>query len=233
MKREAVILAGGFGTRLKSVVSDLPKPMALINNIPFLAYLLDLLQKNDFEKVVLAAGYKFEAIESYFGSSYKNISLIYSIEKEPLGTGGAISAAAGLINTDYFAVLNGDTFFDVNFDIMEQKFLNHNTGLMVALKPMENFERYGTVEINAERITSFNEKRHCEKGLINGGIYIISKDWLGKRAPGKKYSFEKDVLEKVVGRESIGYYISNGYFIDIGIPEDYRRAAKELPDLIS
>jgi D-glycero-alpha-D-manno-heptose 1-phosphate guanylyltransferase len=232
MKKQAVILAGGFGTRLKSVVPDLPKPMALINEIPFLTYLLDLLQKHHFEKIVLAAGYKSEAIESHFGFSYKNINLIYSIESEPLGTGGAISAAGGLISTDYFFVLNGDTLFDINFERMEEKFLNHHNGLMVALKPMENFERYGTVGINDDRIVSFNEKRYCRKGLINGGTYLLSKEWLDKRAPGKKYSFEKDILEKVVDKESVGYYISDGYFIDIGVPEDYIKAGKELPDLL-
>ena len=232
MRRQAVILAGGFGTRLKSLVSDLPKPMALINNIPFLAYLLNLLQKYNFEKVVLAAGYKSEAIRLHFGSSYNNIELIYSVENEPLGTGGAISAATGFIDAEYFTVLNGDTFFDVDFKEMEEKFLNNNNGLMVALKPLENFERYGTVEINEARIISFNEKRYCRKGLINGGTYLLSKEWLNKKALAKKYSFEKDILETVIGIESIGYYISDGYFIDIGIPEDYERALNELPLMV-
>src|SRR5659263_190792 len=110
MAKEAVILTGGFGTRLKSMVSDVPKSMAPIKNLPFLSYLLEQLHKYKFEKVILAAGYKYEVIESHFGSSYKNIELIYSIEKEPLGTGGAISEAAGSINSDYFFVLNGDNF---------------------------------------------------------------------------------------------------------------------------
>lgn len=232
MNKEAVILAGGFGTRLKSVISDLPKPMAKINNIPFLAYLLDLLKKYNYNKAVLAAGYKFEAIESYFGSSYRDINIIYSIEKEPLGTGGAISAAAGFINTDYFTILNGDTFFDVDLERMEEKFLNQNTGLMLALKPMENFERYGNVETSTEGIISFNEKSQCEKGLINGGTYFLSKEWLNKITSAKKYSFEKDILEKIAGKESIGYFISDGYFIDIGIPEDYERAVRELPLMV-
>jgi len=232
MKKEAVILAGGFGTRLQSVVSDLPKPMARINNIPFLAYLLDLLKKNNYSKAVLAAGYKAEAIESYFGSSYRDINLIYSIEKEPLGTGGAISAAAGFIEADYFTVINGDTFFDVDLGRMEEKFLDQNSELMVALKPMENFERYGNVEINAERIIKFSEKSLCRKGLINGGTYLLSKEWLNKLTSAKKYSFEKDILEKIAVKGSIGYFISDGYFIDIGIPEDYGRAVKELPSMV-
>jgi D-glycero-alpha-D-manno-heptose 1-phosphate guanylyltransferase len=231
MKREAVILAGGLGTRLRSMVSDVPKSMALIKDLPFLTYLLEQLQRHNFEKIILAAGYKYEAIESYFGDSYKNIKLIYSIEKEPLGTGGAISETAGLIESDYFTVLNGDTFFEVDFSRMEEKFRKSNPEVMVALKPMVNFERYGAVITGNNKIISFNEKKLCESGLINGGIYMMKKDWLNKVAPGKVYSLEKEVLEKLAGRENITYYISDGYFIDIGVPEDYLRASQELPSL--
>jgi D-glycero-alpha-D-manno-heptose 1-phosphate guanylyltransferase len=231
MKREAVILAGGLGTRLRSMVSDVPKSMALIKDLPFLTYLLEQLQRHNFEKIILAAGYKYEAIESYFGDSYKNIKLIYSIEKEPLGTGGAISETAGLIESDYFTVLNGDTFFEVDFSRMEEKFRKSNPEVMVALKPMVNFERYGAVITGYNKIISFNEKKLCESGLINGGIYMMKKDWLNKVAPGKVYSLEKEVLEKLAGKENITYYISDGYFIDIGVPEDYLRASQELPSL--
>ena len=232
MAKEAVILAGGFGTRLMSIVSEVPKPMALIKDLPFLSYLLDQLYKYEFEKVILAVGYKYEVIESYFGTSYKNIELVYSVEKEPLGTGGAIFNTVRLIGSDYFFVLNGDTFFEVDFTRMEEKFLQSNSGLMVALKPMVNFDRYGTVTTDGERITSFNEKRFCEKGLINGGIYMIMKDWLNERVIDKVFSFEKDILEKLAGKENITYYISDGYFIDIGVPEDYERAVEELPSMM-
>jgi D-glycero-alpha-D-manno-heptose 1-phosphate guanylyltransferase len=231
MAKEAVILAGGFGTRLKSLVSDVPKSMAPIKNLPFLSYLLEQLHKYKFEKIILAAGYKYKVIESYFGSSYKNIELVYSIEKEPLGTGGAISEAAGLIISDYFFILNGDTFFEIDFGKMEEIFLKNKSGLMVALKPMIKFDRYGAVITNGDRIISFNEKRFCEKGLINGGVYMVIKDWLNERAMGKVFSFEKDILEKLVGVDNITSYISDGYFIDIGIPEDYMRASEELPGL--
>jgi D-glycero-alpha-D-manno-heptose 1-phosphate guanylyltransferase len=231
MSKEAVILAGGFGTRLKSIIKDVPKPMALIENLPFLTYILEQLHKNEFVKVFLAVGYKYESIESYFGSRYKNIELIYSVEKEPLGTGGAILLAANSIDSDYFFVLNGDTFFEVDFERMYNLFLNRKTGIMVALKPMVNFDRYGTVLISNEYIISFNEKRFCEKGLINGGIYLIKKEWMNERAPGKVFSLEKDILERLMGKDNMAAYISDGYFIDIGIPEDYLRASKELPVL--
>jgi D-glycero-alpha-D-manno-heptose 1-phosphate guanylyltransferase len=232
MKREAVILAGGLGTRLKSLVKDVPKPMALIKDLPFLSYLLELLHKYDFEKVIIAAGYKHEVIESYFGSSYKNIKLYYSVEKEPLGTGGAVAKAASLIMSDYYFILNGDTFFEVDFDRMEDKFFKSGAGLMVALKPMVNFDRYGTVVTGGERIISFYEKRFCDKGLINGGIYLVIKNWLNERAAGKVFSMEKDILEKLVQKENIISYISDGYFIDIGVPQDYEKAVKELPGIL-
>jgi D-glycero-alpha-D-manno-heptose 1-phosphate guanylyltransferase len=231
MKREAIILAGGLGTRLKSVVSDVPKPMALINDIPFLSYMLEQLHKYSFRKVIIAAGYKSEVIESYFGYSYKKIKIVYSIEKEPLGTGGAIFEASLLIESDCFFVLNGDTFFKIDFSRMEENFIKGKSGLSVALKGMANFERYGTVTTNGERITSFNEKAFCEEGLINGGIYIINKSWFKQRVENRVFSFEKDILEKRVSVDKITYYKSDGYFIDIGVPDDYERAIKELPDL--
>jgi D-glycero-alpha-D-manno-heptose 1-phosphate guanylyltransferase len=231
MLKEAVILAGGFGTRLQSVVTDIPKPMAMIRNMPFLSYLLEQLYKYNFEKVILAVGYRYDAIESYFGKSYKNIELEYSIETEPLGTGGAIALAAELIDNEYFFVLNGDTFFEVDLDGMHEKYLQCASGLMVALNPKINFNRYGAVFTKGDRIISFNEKKFCRKGLINGGIYILNKTWLNEKDRGKIFSFEKDILEKVVCTDQITYYISDGYFIDIGIPEDYIRAFEELPYL--
>jgi D-glycero-alpha-D-manno-heptose 1-phosphate guanylyltransferase len=232
MKREAVILAGGFGTRLKSIVNDLPKPMALIKNKPFLIYLLNQLRKFNFDRIILAAGYKYEVLESYFGSSYKGIELVYSVEKEPLGTGGAIFKASELIESDYYFVLNGDTYFEVDFDEMERMFNKNKSGLMVALKPMINFERYGAVVISDEQVLSFNEKKFCERGFINGGTYLISCNWLKEHTPGYSFSLEKDILEKKVSTEKITYYISDSYFIDIGVPEDYLKATKELPKLV-
>jgi D-glycero-alpha-D-manno-heptose 1-phosphate guanylyltransferase len=232
MNKEAIILAGGFGTRLKSVVSEVPKPMALINGIPFLSFLLEQLHKNDFAKVIIAAGYKSEIIEAYYGTSFKETRLLYSIEKEPLGTGGAIFEATSMIESDYFFVLNGDTFFNIDFSNMEETFLKGKSGLSVALKAMINSDRYGTVNITGERITSFNEKAFCEKGLINGGIYLINKNWFKQRVVGKVFSFEKDILEKEVKKEKITYYISDSYFIDIGVPKDYFKAVEELPAIV-
>jgi len=228
MTREAIILAGGFGTRLQKVIPDVPKPMALVNKLPFLSYLLEELNNHGFTRAILATGYRHEQIESYFGEIYKNIRLSYSVENEPLGTGGAIELASRLIQTDCFFVINGDTLFRVDYTEMEKTFIELNSNLVVALKEMKNFDRYGSVITRGRRIIAFNEKKFCKNGFINGGIYLIRKDWLMNNLPSGIFSFEKDILGKKAGKEEISCYKSEGYFIDIGIPEDYERAKKEL-----
>ena len=229
--KEAIILAGGFGTRLKHIVKDLPKSMAPVRGKPLLEYILEYLTGFGVEKIILATGYMHEKVEHYFGDRYKNSKLVYSVEKEPLGTGGALSLAADFVDTGYCLALNGDTLFNLNIDDFEDHFLKHDPVLSVALKPMRNFERYGSVTLEGSRIVSFNEKRFCGNGFINGGVYILKKEWLVKNAPGRIFSFEKDILEKRVGVDLLTGYISDTYFIDIGVPEDYRRAVDELPDL--
>jgi D-glycero-alpha-D-manno-heptose 1-phosphate guanylyltransferase len=231
MVKEAIILAGGFGTRLKNVIDDIPKSMARIGEVPFLSFLLDYLFKYKIEKIVLAVGYKQETISSYFGDTYKDMKLIYSVENKPLGTGGAILKATGSISSDSCFVLNGDTWFDVDLSGFEKSFDRNKPVLSVALKPMANFDRYGSVTVNGEQIISLNEKKFCVNGLINGGVYILNKEWLNTNAPGQVFSFEKDIMEKRANKEVITGYISDTYFIDIGVPEDYLRAVIELPEL--
>ena len=228
-KREAVILVGGLGTRLRDSVGDLPKSMAPVDGKPFLVYILDHLCKYRFTKAVLAAGYRHEEIKSFFGNAYKKLELAYSIENEPLGTGGAILKATGSITTDAFLVLNGDTLFNIDLENFRKSFKYSNASLSIALKPMVNFDRYGSVTLDEKRIVSFNEKVFCAEGLINGGIYILRKEWIRKSAPGEKFSFEKDIMEKRVNTDIITGFISDSYFIDIGIPEDYEKARHELP----
>ena len=231
--KEAIILAGGLGTRLKHIVPDLPKSMAPVRNRPFMEYLLHYLNNHGIARVVIAAGYKHEALLDFFGSAYHGIELAYSVEDKPLGTGGAILKAAGLVDAETFLVLNGDTFFDVAIEAFERHHLDNDPVLSVALKPMRNFTRYGTVMLDDRRIRSFNEKQYCDNGLINGGVYILKKEWLIKASPGAVFSFEKDIMERRVDMDVLTGYISDTYFIDIGIPEDYYRASEELPDLVS
>jgi D-glycero-alpha-D-manno-heptose 1-phosphate guanylyltransferase len=233
MKREAVILAGGLGTRLKEVIDELPKAMAPVSGLPFLTYILEQLLKASFSKAVLATGYKHNAIMSWYGDNYKGVKLEYSVENEPLGTGGALLKASLLMSSDHLFVFNGDTIFNLDLDSLEKFYRKGKCDLAVSLKPMRDFDRYGSVNIEGERIISFDEKKYCSEGLINGGIYILSTDWLRKNSPGEKFSFEKGIMEKRVGTDRINGYISDAYFIDIGIPEDYEKAKTELPQIFS
>ena len=183
---EAIILAGGFGTRLKSVVKDIPKPMAKINNRPFLELILQYLKKHNFKRVVLSVGYKWEIIKNYFGDNFQGIELIYNIENEPLGTGGAVKSSLDLINSDEVFILNGDTIFEIPLTEMK---LFDNSKITIAVKKMENFDRYGIVVFEDNSVVEFKEKSFRKNGFINGGIYLIRKNIFDDFNLPKKFSF--------------------------------------------
>lgn len=225
---EALILAGGFGTRLQPVVSDIPKPMADIEGRPFLAYLLQFLSAQGCRRCVLSTGYKHETISDYFGKQYRGMSLDYAIENEPLGTGGGIKNGLKFLDGTDFFVLNGDSFFDVDLKKLQDYHFENKAAITLSLKKMFNVDRYGTVETENGRATGFNEKKFVEEGYINGGVYAVSKSVFENPSLGKKFSFEKDILEKNVKECSVFALDFDGYFIDIGIPEDYKKAQKEL-----
>lgn len=223
---DAIILAGGFGTRLKGVVDDIPKPMADINGFPLLKYLLDYLIEFNVKKVVLAVGYKYTVIVDYFKNKYKTMDIVYSIEDEPLGTGGAIKKAFSYINSKDAIVLNGDSFFNININELIKFHNGKNTKITLSSKKMYNFDRYGVIEVDANNeVIKFIEKKPVLEGLINCGMYIINKQIFDK-CENKRFSFEKDILEKEKG---IYAYITDDYFIDIGIPDDYLLAKEVLP----
>ena len=224
----AIILAGGLGTRLRSVINDLPKPMAPVNGKPFLHYIFQYLVREGVKDVVLSVGYKHEAIKEFFGGAYLGIKIQYSVEEEPLGTGGGIKQAFDLIDGPAY-VLNGDTFFGVNLWALNEFYFDTKSDIALAIKPLENFDRYGTVQMDAaNRLTKFEEKKLVEKGLINGGIYFFDKQLWNKVDVPQKFSFEKDVLEKYVADLRFSGDVFNGYFIDIGIPEDYNKAQHDF-----
>lgn len=229
---EVIILAGGLGTRLRSVVKEVPKCMAPVAGRPFLWYLLKYLSRYDVDRVVLSVGYLREVIFKWIDEVKDEFpfEFDYAIEEEPLGTGGGIKLALDKVKDERAFVLNGDTFFDVDLMQLYDAHVIGKKAITLALKPMRKFNRYGTV--NMEPITgtilSFNEKKYCEEGLINGGIYVISKDAPIFEGLGEKFSFETAVLEPQCARHELLGVVQNGYFIDIGIPEDYNRAQKEL-----
>jgi D-glycero-alpha-D-manno-heptose 1-phosphate guanylyltransferase len=221
---EAIILSGGFGTRIQSVISDVPKPMAPVCGKPFLYYILENLVRQNINRIILAVGYKNEVIVNHFGDKFQTADLVYSIENEPLGTGGGIRKALEMTEEKQVLIINGDTFYDLPFEELN---LFHSEGkfdLTMCLKPMEHFDRYGTVTVDQNRVTGMKEKQPCDSGLINGGVYLINKEILEKFKAGSKFSFEKEFLEEEVGNLKFGAFISDNYFIDIGIPEDYEKA---------
>lgn len=230
----AIVLAGGLGTRLRSVISDLPKPMAPVNGKPFLHYLFLYLHRQGVTDVVLSVGYKHETIRDYFGEVYDRIRIRYAVEEEPLGTGGGIAQAMSMLDSDAI-VLNGDTFFDINLATLYKFHQRHDADISLALKRMYDFDRYGTVDIgNQDRVLQFQEKQHRSEGLINGGVYILNRDLFQKTAEledgelPRKFSFEKDILEKhLLPLHYHGCEFDN-YFIDIGIPEDYSRVQEDF-----
>ncbi len=232
--KTAIVLAGGFGTRLQKVVSDVPKPMAPIRNKPFLHYLLTHLQIQGVEKIVFSTGYLHEKIEAYFGNNYNGLEILYSQETKPLGTGGGIKKAFEHAKGNAF-VLNGDSFFNVDLNAMtkfhfEQKPDCRQAGadFTLALKPMQNVERYGTVELKENRVIAFNEKAFRENGLINGGVYITNREVFEDENLSEVFSLEIDFLAKKLDFLNVAGFVSDGYFIDIGIPTDYFRAEQEL-----
>lgn len=229
---EAVILAGGFGTRLQKVVHDVPKPMASVAGKPFLSYLLDQLDRQGCTHAVLAVGYKREVIQNYFGSGYKRISLSYSVEDKPLLTGGALKKALQMVTEDAALVLNGDTFFGVDFSKMMDFHYRTPSDATLAVKELHDFSRYGTVHFDDDyRINKFVEKKACPKGFINGGVYVLNRNLFGD-IPQDKFMMEKDFLEKYVASKVFSAFPSDSYFIDIGIPEDYEKANKAFYRLV-
>ena len=226
MIREAIILAGGLGTRLRSAVPDLPKCMAPVAGRPFLSYIIDYLLEQGVERFIFALGYKSGAIEDFVRT--KKLRHELSVEKEPLGTGGAIRLACTHAREENALVLNGDTFFGIDARMLAATHAENQAHCTLCLKPMQNFDRYGVVELGTGgRVHRFREKQFYEKGLINGGVYALRVPHFLEQALPEKFSFEKDWLEKNDPARPLYGLVQDGYFIDIGIPEDYERAQRE------
>lgn len=227
MKPQAIILAGGLGTRLSSTVPGLPKCMAPVAGRPFLFYVINYLRSQGINEFIFSLGYKHEIIEDYLQDNFTGLEYTCTIEKEPLGTGGAIRLACQHANTEQVLIANGDTVFKIEVDKFLKTHHDSMSACTLALKPMKEFERYGAVELNSDNsIKRFSEKRYVESGLINGGLYLLNRSqFLSLEFPGK-FSFEKDYLESTT--EKLMGYVDDGYFIDIGIPEDYQKAQEDF-----
>lgn len=226
---KAIVLAGGLGTRLASVTSDIPKPMAPIGSRPFLEYLLDYLIEQGAEQAVLAVSYKWEVIRKHFGDTYRGLSLNYSVEEQPLGTGGAILQALEFLTDDEVVVLNGDTLFHVDLKGLANIHRNGGARLSIALKQVTDSGRFGRVEVSADGvISSFLEKSTGGPGWINGGVYMLHRELFADCRMPVRFSFEQDLVEPNIDRIQPRAFQSEAYFIDMGIPEDYARAQREI-----
>jgi D-glycero-alpha-D-manno-heptose 1-phosphate guanylyltransferase len=233
MIREAIILAGGLGTRLRTAVPDLPKCMAPVDGKPFLRYVIDHFRREGIERFIFALGYKSEAFDDLFRQTFPEGGYVVSVEQGPLGTGGAIRQACGLGRDETVLILNGDTFFRIGLETLAGFHQQKNADCSLCLKPMKEFDRFGVVERDEQqRVKLFREKQYYREGLINGGVYALNRARFLQEDLPPVFSFEKDWLEKVSGTRRVFGLVQDTYFIDIGIPEDYQRVQTEINQLL-
>ena len=226
MLKEAIILAGGFGTRLREVVNDMPKVMAPVNGKPFLDYSIAYLKHYGVQKIILSVGYLSEKIIAHYGKDFS-----YSVEKDPLGTGGGIRLAMEQCHSKDVLVLNGDSFFDINLNSFYSQHGTFHSDCSLAVRKVDNAARYGTIKLGDHGvIKSFREKDGLEKpGLISAGVYLLEREkFLSKTPAGTPFSIEKDFFESKASELNIFGFEFKGYFIDIGIPTDFAKAQEDF-----
>ena len=221
----AIILAGGMGTRLKSIVADRPKPLALVAGRPFIEYLFLQLINSDIKQVIISTGYLGAQIREQFGATYGSLSLLYSQESKPLGTAGALRHALHLVTSQEVLVLNGDSYCDIDFAKLLENHRAKGALVTIATVSVPDVSRYGSVTTtHGGLVTNFEEKGiNAGVGFINAGVYAIDKSLLDKLDPDVMISLERDVFPMYV-IQSVYAYATTGMFIDIGVPEDYLRA---------
>lgn len=230
---DCIVLAGGLGTRLRSVVSDVPKPLAQIVGVPFLSLLLHSLASTRFiRKVVIAVSYKAEAIIDFISSQSFPIPVEFSREEEPYGTGGAVKKAFGLTSSECILVMNGDSYLEFSLEKLLQQHLKNNFDATLVYTHVEDTSRFGLLEVEANRAKSFREKKaKKEPGLINTGVYLFDKHIFDLFAFPEKFSLEHDLFPQLI-RQGMGAFRTEGQFIDIGTPESYLEAQTVLQPLV-
>lgn len=223
----AIILCGGLGTRLSSVVSDRPKSMAIVAGKPFLEILITGLITQGITKLILATGYLKNEIEGYFGPEFMGAEIEYSREEAPLGTGGAIKKAAQHVTDFPVLVCNGDSWVDFTLEALAAEFRKTNSPVML-LRELEDTARFGSVSVMDGRIESFGEKSTSGPGYINAGVYLLDDSTLSRLPASVSFSFESDFLQPQISNLDFRAAFANGRFIDIGTPDDYVKAQGEL-----
>ncbi len=225
----AVVLAGGLGTRLASVSAGLPKPMIEVAGRPFVEYVLDTLIDAGVTRIVLAVSYRWEILQCHFGDNYRGSSIEYSVEDQPLGTGGAIRKCLMEQEIAQALIVNGDTLFLIDLPGLVSRHAQSNAAVTMALRRVEDTSRYGVVACDASgSVTAFHSRGDGRSGLINGGTYVVDGPTLVAFDLPARFSFERDYLERYISQLRPLGVEARAYFIDIGIPEDLARAQYEL-----
>jgi len=225
---KAIILAGGAGTRLRSIVPDLPKPMAPIAGRPFLEYLIERLVRGGVTDIILSVGHRAEVISSHFGASWGGATISYAIESEPLGTGGAVAFAAKGWTDSLVLVVNGDTYLGIDFaDLVAWAASTPAAGMV--LRSVEDTARYGAVLCTAGLVRRLAEKGEAGPGLINAGVYLLNPAIFSRFGLTGRFSLESDLLQPHAEALRLRAYVTDGLFIDIGVPADYLRAQIAIP----
>lgn len=230
---QAVVLAGGLGTRLRSRVADRPKSLAPVAGRPFLEYLLDGLSASGCQRVVLATGHLSEMIESRFGSRHAGLALEYSREETPLGTGGAVVRALQALPDEPTLVMNGDTWVGLDLARFEAWCAARPEADAIVLRRVDDASRYGTVRLEGDRITEFGGKSQAGPALINAGLYRVRRGTFAPFGLPPAFSIENDFFKPFAPTLGLRGFVTEGEFIDIGVPDDYDRAQVELPRWLS
>lgn len=227
----AVILAGGLGTRLKSVVPDLPKPMAPLHDRPFLASLMEYWISQDVKRFILSVGYKYQTIIDYFGHSFNGIDIDYVVETTPMGTGGGLILANQRLNsTACFLLVNGDTYFTINPKVLCDFANSVDADWCFSLFKTTDFERYLGMDVgNKGEVLCLRSNHSSKERLANGGVYMVNPRSLSTLSVplGKRISLEDEIFPYLLSQKQRIFGLAfDEKFIDIGVPEDYKRAAE-------
>ncbi len=231
-KLEAIVLAGGLGTRLRSVVPDLPKVLAPVAGQPFLAYVCRYLAREGVQTVALALGYRADLVKAWLGDQHWGFQLRVFEEEQPLGTGGAIGQAIAGLSAAHVIVLNGDTYVDVPLTDFMAYHEAHGEPVTIAAVHVQPADRYGTLVLEEDRVMAFAEKAARPAGWINAGVYAIRRDWWMAQPFPATFSWESHLQAAVMTQPPLqvrAYKLYDSPFIDIGVPLDYERAQCYLP----
>ena len=228
--RQAVILAGGFGTRLGALTRDTPKPLLDVAGKPFLTWLIDDVRRQGFSDILVCAGFLAEQIEAALAGFGPDVKVV--TEPQPLGTAGALRFVLDRLEAR-FLMLNGDSLFDIDLRELERR-AHPDADATLALRSVADASRYGAVQLDGRRIVRFEEKsEHRAPGLINGGVAIIGRSFVADLQPGRPCSIERDLYPKAAAAGRLAGHVFNGAFIDIGTPQDYERAQTVVPEALN